>query len=430
MAAMKGGSAMKGKRLAALLTGCVLCISAAMPASAAVQVDAVYLSLIMEEELYALTPGDSYVYTTPVGGGDDYYISDAEITQSSTSGAVTYTLDVRAADGWYFNNNTMVSVYGAYDISVYLRTSTRMRVTAKAYPFRVLDEVTGITIDSADKKASWAPVDGARNYSVIICYADQNGSVRRTRKSSGSTSIDLKSYMDRYDYVDVAVRPLKGSSTKDRYTAEPNYINSTGGVDEEYYVETYEFRLPTSVYGSLPNGSTGGNPFDPNADYSDSGSSGSPLPSGSGSPLPGGSNGHLGNNGGPLGNTVPPSAGPLTPTAQGGAPAAGGWQGSGNNWYYVVNGVRATGWLSITPEEWYFLDNSGLMCAGWFNDGSEVYLLNPNHDGSYGRMLTGYQSYNGYTYYFNQSHDGSYGAMYKNRYTPDGRWADGTGVVR
>ena len=104
--------------------------------------------------------------------------------------------------------------------------------------------------------------------------------------------------------------------------------------------------------------------------------------------------------------------------------------GSGNTWYYLVNGTRTTGWYSVTPEEWYFFDNSGLMCAGWFNDGTEAYLLNPNHDGTYGKMMTGYQTYNGLLYYFNQSHDGTFGAVYKNRATPDGRWADANGVVR
>ena len=70
------------------------------------------------------------------------------------------------------------------------------------------------------------------------------------------------------------------------------------------------------------------------------------------------------------------------------------------------------------------------MSAGWFNDNGTVYLLNPAHDGSYGKMLAGYQYYNGFLYYFNEAHDGSYGAMFRNRTTPDGRWADNDGIVR
>ena len=416
MAAVKGGSAMKIKHVAALFLGCVLCMTAAMPVMAATQVDAVYLSLIMEDELYELSPGDSIVYTTPAEAGGEYYINETSITQNTANGIITYTLDVRADSGWYFNNNTMVSVYGAYDISVSLRTSTRMRVTAKAYPFRVLDEVSGIVIDSTDKKAYWTPVEGAKSYSVIIYYADRNGNLHHVRKSSSSASVDLKNYLDNYDYVDVAVRPTKGSATKDRYTAEPNYINSSGGVDEENYVDIYKFRLPTSVHGSLPDGSAGSNPFDPN----DSGSGSS-----SGTVYPGGGNGPVSGSGG----SAVPGNGPVTSTTPGVVQNYNGWQGSGNYWYYVVNGVRAVGWLSITPEEWYFFDNSGLMCAGWLNDGPQTYLLNPNHDGTYGKMLTGYQAYNGFLYYFNQTHDGTFGAMYRNCYTPDGRWADGTGVV-
>ncbi len=409
---------MNMKRMAALFLGCVLSMTAAMPVMAATQVDAVYLSLIMEDELYELTPGDSIVYTTPEGAGVEYYINEVNITENASSGITTYTLDVRADNGWYFNNNTMVSVYGAYGISVSLRTSTRMRVTAKAYPFRVLDEVSGIVIDSADKKAYWSPVEGVKSYSVIVYYSDKNGNLRHIRKSANGTSIDLKNYLDRYDYVDVAIRPTKGSANKDRYTAEPNYINSSGGVDEENYVDVYTFRLPTSVYGSLPDGSTGSNPFAPNDYDTGSGSSGSVYPGGETGPVNG------------SGWNAAPGSGPMTPTTPGIVQAYNGWQGSGNYWYYIVNGVRAVGWLSITPEEWYFLDNSGLMCAGWFNDGGNMYLLNPNHDGTYGKMLTGYQVYNGFLYYFNQTHDGTYGAMYKNRYTPDGRWADGAGIVR
>ncbi len=415
---------MKAKKLLAVLLGGALCMAAAVPAMAANELDAVYLSLVSEMELYDLTPGESIVETTPEAASDSYRIADCDITTTMTSGGVyTYVLDVYAQGGARFSKNTMVSVYGAYDISVDLRSTTRMRVRAKAYPFRVLGEVTGIQIDAAGKEAYWTPVDGAKSYSVIIYFADSDGRVRHAKSTVHETKIGLSNYIDRYDYVEVAVRAARGSGTSDRYTAEANYMLSGGGIDEENYVDVYDFRLPTATYGKLPDGTTGVNPFNPHAVAG------------------GGSTSSGGNSGSTAGEPV--TAGPLAGSgtvspAAGGQPAGGsaapsqtdGWQGSGDNWYYLRGGARVTGWLGLTADEWYFMDNSGLMSAGWFNDNGTVYLLNPAHDGSYGKMLAGYQYYNGFLYYFNEAHDGSYGAMFRNRTTPDGRWADNDGIVR
>ena len=381
-----------------------------MPASAAGRVAAVYLSLVSDDDYYDLTPGTSADGMIPSETDDDYYIFSYDVSYLN-SGVIAYTLDIQASSGCSFDENTMVSVYGAYDVSVSLRTLTHLRVTARMYPLQVLAETRPV-IDVGAKNATWAPVDGAKSYSVIICYMDNRGYTHRVTKSVKGTSVDLSNYVGRYEEVDVAVRPEKGTGTRSRYVAVPNYVSAYGTLyDEDYYMDSYEFNLPTATYGSVSGGTYVQNPYNSGV------VSGNPLPSGPlGSQTGGTANSTSG--GGPLGVGSSPAV------------SAGSWMGSGDLWYYVRNGSPVTGWLSLTSDEWYYMDPAtGYMKAGWFSDGTSVYLLNPNHDGTYGKMLTGYQTVSGLTYYFNELHDGTYGAMYRSRYTPQGRWADENGIV-
>ncbi|MCC2818867.1 hypothetical protein LK537_16325 [Lachnoclostridium pacaense] len=79
---------------------------------------------------------------------------------------------------------------------------------------------------------------------------------------------------------------------------------------------------------------------------------------------------------------------------------------------YVTNS-----WFQDLDSSWYILSQDGTMQAGWIHDNitKKDYLLNPNHDGTYGRMFTvdGTYSINGMDVYltFNQNHDGTYGAI-------------------
>ena len=408
---------MRGKRLAAALLTGILCFAAATPAAAAAwRVDAVYLALVTEEELYGLSPGEVLEVGQPVEASEDYDIDSYSISYLN-SGAIACTMDVWASSGGYFDNQTMVSVYGAYEVSVLLRTAGHMRVTARMYPVQILDEARP---QLQQKKATWNAVDGASSYSVIVYYfTEKNDNTRRIKKTSKSTEIDLSSY----EYIeDVAVRPETGSGARSDYIALPYYINTSGMVDEESSSDDYIFHLPTATYGSLPDGSSGHNPFSPDDSfvYSSGGTSANTLPgTPTGTPT-----------GTPLGGS--PLGGSSGSGAAGGyaAPAAG-WFGGGDVWYYLVNQTPFTGWLAITQEEWYYMQpGTGLMKTGWFNDGAYVYRLNTNHDGSFGKMLTGYQVVDGQTYYFNETHNGAYGAMYHDCYTPNGRWADQNGIVR
>ena len=100
-----------------------------------------------------------------------------------------------------------------------------------------------------------------------------------------------------------------------------------------------------------------------------------------------------------------------------------GGQQIGGTWYYFnpkhdgTFGRMVRGdWVSDNTG-WYFMDENGEMMEGLSeialgraDDG--LYYFNPKHDGSYGRVLTGWQQIDGVWYYFNPSHDGTWGRAY------------------
>lgn len=96
------------------------------------------------------------------------------------------------------------------------------------------------------------------------------------------------------------------------------------------------------------------------------------------------------------------------------------WDGAGDTWRIKTEdgtGYLTNSWFQDTDSSWYMLGQDGTMLSGLVTDRStgKTYLLNPNHDGTFGRMLTqdGPHTINGTPIYltFNQSHDGSYGAI-------------------
>ena len=62
------------------------------------------------------------------------------------------------------------------------------------------------------------------------------------------------------------------------------------------------------------------------------------------------------------------------------------------------------------------------MRSGWQLADGYWYLLNPQHDGTFGKMLTGWWQVNGKWYYLNPytKNGMPYGAMFANGMTPDG----------
>lgn len=98
------------------------------------------------------------------------------------------------------------------------------------------------------------------------------------------------------------------------------------------------------------------------------------------------------------------------------------WVGTGDVWKVSDNGggyIKNCWFQDDVTGHWYLLgDGDGsLMYAGLVTDKStgKTYLLNTEHDGTYGRMLSidGQYMVNGKSVYltFNQNHDGTFGAI-------------------
>lgn len=96
------------------------------------------------------------------------------------------------------------------------------------------------------------------------------------------------------------------------------------------------------------------------------------------------------------------------------------WEGAGDTWKVRTQdgtSYLTNSWFQDNDASWYMLGADGTMYAGLITDLStgKSYLLNTQHDGTFGKMLTqdGVYTINGTQVYltFNQSHDGSYGAI-------------------
>lgn len=97
------------------------------------------------------------------------------------------------------------------------------------------------------------------------------------------------------------------------------------------------------------------------------------------------------------------------------------WEGSGDDWKVKTqdgSGYLVNSWFQDdVTGHWYMLGADGKMFSGLITDNStgKSYLLNINHDGTFGRMITtdGNYDVNGRQIglKFNQAHDGTFGAI-------------------
>ncbi len=98
------------------------------------------------------------------------------------------------------------------------------------------------------------------------------------------------------------------------------------------------------------------------------------------------------------------------------ANADGSWfiqDGSGNTITNAWVCDNAVTYNNNTDTHWYLMDSTGKMYEGIIQDqNGDYYLLNPNHDGGYGMLVTtnGF-SYNGQSFYFEQNHSGAFGKV-------------------
>lgn len=96
------------------------------------------------------------------------------------------------------------------------------------------------------------------------------------------------------------------------------------------------------------------------------------------------------------------------------------WEGAGEVWKVkneTGSGYLTNSWFQDLDSSWYMLGADGVMFSGLVTDNStgKSYLLNTEHDGTFGRMISvdGVYSVNGknISLSFNQAHDGTFGAI-------------------
>ena len=114
------------------------------------------------------------------------------------------------------------------------------------------------------------------------------------------------------------------------------------------------------------------------------------------------------------------AAAPGVSTTQQAVQQSDRWEGSGDTWRVKASngsGYLTNSWFQDLDGSWYMLGSDGIMYSGLVTDQStgKSYLLNTQHDGTFGRMLTadGVYNVNGVNVYltFNQNHDGTFGAI-------------------
>ena len=82
-----------------------------------------------------------------------------------------------------------------------------------------------------------------------------------------------------------------------------------------------------------------------------------------------------------------------------------------SEWAAVFN-PYANAAAGQSPYDWFYFDERGCMVTGWFMDvDGKKYYLNPESDGTQGRMVTGWKWIDGKECYFNEVSDGTKGAL-------------------
>ncbi|WP_455030467.1 hypothetical protein [Oribacterium sp.] len=110
----------------------------------------------------------------------------------------------------------------------------------------------------------------------------------------------------------------------------------------------------------------------------------------------------------------------------------GKWQMEEKAWTFVnAKGEKQKGWI-VSEGAWYLLkEDSGTLQSGWWKSPSgKWFFFNTAHDGSFGKLCTGWQWIDGYCYYFEDRDSAHLGELFtsgtKDGYTvdEDGRWVE------
>ncbi len=353
----------------------------AVPAMADTSIGTVRLD-ISPEENDAIEPGNMASALEPAAYDSIYYVYDYSTsgTHDTPKKSYTYTIDVRPQNGYAFTDTTAVEVKGASSLSITSRTASRISLTVKTYPFYVLANPKGITEDGDYYR--WDKVQYAGKYSVIVYYENEDGEDKETKLSASTNKINLSSYSSGDKSItNISVQAQRGSDEGSNFLGASYYMYEDGTVDDNYTDEDTTFSVPTARSNAIANSTQNSSV----------------------------TNYIKGNSGGPgqsLGLSGSVSA---------------NWSGSGDDWYYIQNGQKVTGWINPINDEWYLMGNDGKMLTGWQLVNGWWYFFNTNHNGTYGRMLTGWWRINRKWYYLNayKTNNVPYGAMFVNSLTPD-----------
>ena len=111
--------------------------------------------------------------------------------------------------------------------------------------------------------------------------------------------------------------------------------------------------------------------------------------------------------------------------AASGVLANGDWMQDNVGWWYSFkNGSYAkNGWYTLEWRDrldWYYFNADGYLVSGWYTDAAgNRYYLHPEHDGTFGRMYTGWNKVDGSWQFFNDDLQSStYGAWAANTPVP------------
>ena len=110
----------------------------------------------------------------------------------------------------------------------------------------------------------------------------------------------------------------------------------------------------------------------------------------------------------------------------------GHWQMEEKVWTFVnAKGEKQKGWI-VSEGAWYLLkEDSGTLQSGWWKSPSgKWFFFHTAHDGSFGKLCTGWQWIDGYCYYFEDQDSAQLGELLtagaKDGYSvdEDGRWVE------
>ena len=110
----------------------------------------------------------------------------------------------------------------------------------------------------------------------------------------------------------------------------------------------------------------------------------------------------------------------------------GHWQKEEGAWTFInPQGEKQKGWI-VSEGAWYLLkEDSGTLQSGWWKSPSgKWFFFHTAHDGSFGKLCTGWQWIDGYCYYFEDQDSAQLGELLtagaKDGYSvdEDGRWVE------